>query len=91
MNIRDLRNLDFEDIKSRLDNHRDLWVNVVLIALTLVASIYLWHTYRQDSLDLERQIKNLTEKAGVVEKQASTWKIYHVLEKNFPRVFLMIK
>ena len=85
MNIRDLRNLDFEDIKSRLDNRRDIWVNVVLIALTLVASIYLWHAYRRDSLELERHIKDLTEKAGVVEKQASAWKTYHVLEKKFPQ------
>ncbi len=85
INVKDLKNINVQGLTANLKNNRHILINIAIVGLTLVVTLYLWQAYKKDSLEIKKQIQDIAEKVKVVEDQEKNVKEYQKLREDFPK------
>ena len=83
--MKNLKNIDLKTFTTNLKNNRHALIHVVFVGMTLLVTTYVWQVYKKDSLELKKQIQEITERVNVVEEQKKIIKEYEQLRGNFPK------
>jgi len=84
ININDLKEIDFEDIKSRILGRPDLLINILLIGLTIFASLFFYTSHKKKSDELKEEVETLEEKLEVVNAHKKVKSQYNKFVEEFP-------
>lgn len=84
LDMKELKNIDLKTVVTNLKNNQHIVINILLVGITLWATIYLWQGYKKESLKLKKQIEEIGERVKVVEEKNQMVKEYEKLRSKFP-------
>ena len=82
---KNFKNINITQIKEALQKHPEIFVNILLIPLTLFAIIYLYSGRQKEAQKLRNTIVEMRGKADVVARLGQTQKEYDEFIKKFPQ------
>ena len=82
LDIKDLQNIDLSQAKDFLTSRPDILINILLIAVTLFATMYVYNRHSLQSTQIEQQILELTEKTEIVDEQKKTNTALGLVQKS---------
>lgn len=83
--MKNLKEFNLAKLKESFKARPDIFINILLIALTLFATIYLYSHHASRKSRLEDQVKASEEKKVLAEDYKKTEKEYQEFVKAFPR------
>jgi len=86
ININDLKNIDWRQVKSRLQSRPDLIINILLIVATLTIVFSAYRKYTTVIKSLAKEKKELSAKSEMLEKLELTRKLYNDFIQDIPEI-----
>jgi Tfp pilus assembly protein PilO len=83
--IEDLKKLDKEQVKEAVTSHPEIVINILLIAITLYATIFIYHSDKKRAKELKQEMIELKEKSKVVKRSHTLRDEYNAFINNFPQ------
>ena len=82
---KNIKAINVAQIKETMQKHPEIFINILLIPLTLFAIIYVYSGQRKEAQRLKDVITELKSKTGVVTRLGQTQKEYDEWVKKFPQ------
>jgi len=83
--MKNLKEFNLSRLKEIFTNRPDIFINILLIGLTLFATISLYSYYSHKKSRLEGQVQDMEGRLALVEDYQKTEKEYQGLVKAFPQ------
>ncbi len=83
--VNDLKNLNLAKIKEIVSQRLDIFINILLIGLTLFGTIYLYSTRVREGRRLQTEVRQMTEKLAAAQEYEVVKKEYEDFIKAFPQ------
>ena len=85
LTVKDLKSFNLAQVKEIVSKRPDIFINILLIGLTLFGTIYLYSHRTRESQRLQSEVQQMTEKLAAVQEYEAVGKEYEEFIKAFPQ------